>query len=68
MIEGLKFMLIGMTVVFLFLTLLLCVMTLSSFIIGKVSHLFTEELPSSKSQDDLAEIAAIFAAIKSKKE
>ena len=68
--EGLKFMLLGMTTVFLFLLLLIFVLKLQAKIIGK--YFPDKELPpttpkvpvvSSTQNDDAQVIAAITAAI-----
>ena len=67
--EGLKFMVIGMSVVFAFLSLLVLAMNLSASFFTKFAHLFPEEKePTAGLQrrggDDHADIAVAIAAVR----
>ncbi|MCF6172889.1 MAG: OadG family protein [Campylobacteraceae bacterium] len=69
-IEGLKFMVLGMTTVFLFLMLMIFVLNIISKIIGKyfilkkISPAFAKRnTPIPKTNDDNAVVAAIAASI-----
>jgi len=63
--ESIKFMILGMTVVFLFLILLVQVMKLQAYIINKYFPEKAPQLPqnSNTSTDNAHHVAAIIAAV-----
>ncbi len=63
--EGLKFMLLGMSVVFVFLALLVQIMKLQAFLVKKYFTTTTSSSPvyTPSTEDEAARIAAIMAAV-----
>jgi len=62
--EGVKFMIIGMGTVFLFLIIMIGVLKVQAYIIGKYfPEKVPETVPSSSPMDDKGLVAAISAAI-----
>lgn len=65
--QGIEFMMVGMSVVFSFLTLMIIVMNISAFVSSKLARFFPEEIPEvarSASSADKARIAAVIAIAK----
>jgi len=63
LLEGFRLMIVGMTVVALFLGLLVLAMNLSALFFTRFPRLFAEELPEGPGSDDGAEIAVAIAAV-----
>jgi len=63
LLESLKFMLLGMAVVFTFLTLLVVVVNLQAKIIAKFFPEKQVSTPSTTNPDDAHHVAAIIAAV-----
>ncbi len=63
LLESVKFMVLGMAVVFAFLTLLVFVVNLQAKIISKFFPEKIASAPSTSSSDDAQHVAAIVAAV-----
>ena len=63
--ESIKFMILGMTVVFVFLYILVQLMKLQAYLIGKYfpDPVAAPPPPATPSQDEKARVAAIIAAV-----
>jgi sodium pump decarboxylase gamma subunit len=64
--QGLNLTIIGMTIVFVFLILLVLLMKLNSYLVKILFGEETEEVPASKENDDRLVAAAIAIALREK--